>query len=640
MAVISLNLLGGCGEGGAGDAVAAYVEARGDRLKALARARLAGAPRMLQAAEAVRGFVAERRRILYGGQAIDYALRLRGGGLYSGQQLPDYDFFSDDSVGDAYDLADRLHAAGFGEVRVIGAVHAQTMRVGVEFDFVADVSYVPPAAYAQIATLEYEGMRIVHPDYQRMDVHLSFSFPLENPPRENVFHRFAKDLARFGLLAEAYPIHAGAPVVVPPGPAGGALASDVPAFINAGSARGAEGAKSDAPASDAPAGDVPAGDVPASGAPASDTPAGEAPPMVLAWAESSVYCVAGDATELATAPYAFHGFAAYGLLLAALDGLLAGAAAAGGAGLDAAGLAARRAALPPGAVAFHAHGGRVYLELGATAPAGAAPPPRLELATDRAPEVVRRLRALQGADALPPRGSGTPSTRGASAPLSGVRRVAVSRGTAASLQIQTRRPYGDLRPTAYEFSLDAADAGGGVAVYDVLNRLLAVGRLQAPGLEDVAVRLVSPHYLLLYFLFEANVTLPAPAGGAPPPSTEAAADARRRGLAYYAATLDLLDLADEVMAAMDDGSPEYGRLFAASPFHLPVETLGRHNRSEAYIVNHAAAARTIAAAAPIVAEPEPEYPRPRLYTPARQERPPPFNYASNPAFERDGALEA
>ncbi len=195
----------------------------------IATRRDADGPMQDAALEIVRAFIIERGLVLYGGLAIDYALRARKAPpIYSDVQRPDFDFFSPNHVEDAYDLADRLHKQGFREVGAIRAIHVQTMRVKSDFIFVADISYMPPELFKKLPTLALRPdgaavddaevpagtsdskfrtlLRIVHPDYQRMDMHLSLSYPFDNPPRENVFNRWAKDVKRFNLLAAAYPI--------------------------------------------------------------------------------------------------------------------------------------------------------------------------------------------------------------------------------------------------------------------------------------------------------------------------------------------------------------------------------------------------------------------------------------------------
>ena len=174
--------------------------------RALAQRRDADGPALDRALEIVRKFVTERRLVIFGGLAIDYALRLRGGAIYPDDERPDYDMWSARSVDDAYDLADILHRAGFENVGAIRATHAQTMKVRVDFRPVADIGFVPAAALAIVPTLDYRGLLAVHPDFQRLDIHLAFCFPYMGPPQEAVYHRWRKDLKRFNLLDAAYPI--------------------------------------------------------------------------------------------------------------------------------------------------------------------------------------------------------------------------------------------------------------------------------------------------------------------------------------------------------------------------------------------------------------------------------------------------
>lgn len=155
----------------------------------------------------VRGFVAERGLVVFGGMAIDAALAAAGAPpLYPPGQRPDYDLLSPRNVDDAYDLAEKLHGAGFGAVAVVRGVHVQTMRVRVDSAYVADFGYVPLAAFAALPVFEREGLRYLGAEAQRLDLHLALCFPYANAPREDVFHRWPKDLARFARLERAAPL--------------------------------------------------------------------------------------------------------------------------------------------------------------------------------------------------------------------------------------------------------------------------------------------------------------------------------------------------------------------------------------------------------------------------------------------------
>lgn len=158
------------------------------------------------ALEYVKDFIIKRKLILFGGQAIDYALRLKGSFLYPNDLRPDYDFLSDNSVEDAYDLADLLISKGFVKVDVVRGLHVQTMRVRVNVIPVADVGFVPSNIFKKLPTFDYMGMRIITPTYQRADMHIPMSLPFTGAPKENCFHRWKKDIKRLNLFQKFFPI--------------------------------------------------------------------------------------------------------------------------------------------------------------------------------------------------------------------------------------------------------------------------------------------------------------------------------------------------------------------------------------------------------------------------------------------------
>jgi hypothetical protein len=166
--------------------------------------------RILDAIEIIKEFIKSRKLIIYGGTAIDYALRLHGDHIYSDDQLqvPDLDMYSNNSIDDAYDLADILYKKGFENVRAIRAVYVRTTRVDLGGNnFLADISYIPPGI--DLPTLNYEGMAIIHPDYQKLDMHWALSFPLSSAPNEAIFTRAKKDIERYNKLNKYFHVGSG-----------------------------------------------------------------------------------------------------------------------------------------------------------------------------------------------------------------------------------------------------------------------------------------------------------------------------------------------------------------------------------------------------------------------------------------------
>lgn len=170
--------------------------------------------RLLVAIQLVKDFITSNNLIIYGGEALDYALRLKGDHIYPDELLtiPDLDFFSPDSVAHSYQLADIFYKNGFEAARAIVAIHVHTMKVDCgSNNFMADLSYIPHKLFETVPTLTYNNMRVVHPDYQRIDLHIASSFIYSDPPKEVVFNRLKKDIQRFNKVNHHYPI-------VPPDP--------------------------------------------------------------------------------------------------------------------------------------------------------------------------------------------------------------------------------------------------------------------------------------------------------------------------------------------------------------------------------------------------------------------------------------
>lgn len=157
----------------------------------------------------VEKFIHDRGLILYGGMAIDFALRLKGSSIYPDDAIPDYDFFSPDSVKDSYDLTDIFAADGMNNARSIVAMYVRAMKnsVSERRSWVADIAYIPPDVFDRLPFLVYKQMKFVHPHYQMVDIHQSLSAPFQNPTLgESIFNRFKKDIERYGLLAKYYPL--------------------------------------------------------------------------------------------------------------------------------------------------------------------------------------------------------------------------------------------------------------------------------------------------------------------------------------------------------------------------------------------------------------------------------------------------
>lgn len=170
-------------------------------------------PRIKECMRIVEEFIAERSLVIYGGFAIDAALRLKSPALaiYDDLNLEfaDYDFYSPNVLKDAADLALRLTGVTSNKVEVSNAQHLRTLKVFYEGTNVADISYCPYAVFRRIPILKYKTIHgnvvsIVAPIAQAIDMHIALELPFNNPPREVLAHRANKDIKRYNLLWDEY----------------------------------------------------------------------------------------------------------------------------------------------------------------------------------------------------------------------------------------------------------------------------------------------------------------------------------------------------------------------------------------------------------------------------------------------------
>jgi hypothetical protein len=167
----------------------------------------------------VRQFIIDRKLIATGGIAIDQALRLKGDFIYGDDDinslLPDYDFYTPNHIKDAYELSKILYDKGFSmdeqgndkyRIDAIKALHVSTIRVRIYSKSVADLTYISPEVFDKMPYITVNGMKIIHPQWQSINIHLSLSYPLQNAPKENIFNRMVKDMSRGDRLIKYYPL--------------------------------------------------------------------------------------------------------------------------------------------------------------------------------------------------------------------------------------------------------------------------------------------------------------------------------------------------------------------------------------------------------------------------------------------------
>ena len=98
----------------------------------------------------VETFLRKKKRMCYGGTAINNLLPKEDQFYDKSAELPDYDFWSPEPMKDAKELADMYYQRGFFEVEAKAGAHSGTFKVFVNFMPVADISFMPKTLYKSV----------------------------------------------------------------------------------------------------------------------------------------------------------------------------------------------------------------------------------------------------------------------------------------------------------------------------------------------------------------------------------------------------------------------------------------------------------------------------------------------------------
>ena len=157
---------------------------------------------IIKAIQCVERFLRKKRRVCYGGQAIN-ALLPKSRKFYDEKYtIPDYDFFSPDMEGDVKELIEYLEKEGFEDISKKLSMHDGTIKVYVNYIPVADCSEMNPEMFkiVQRRAKVVSGILYCDPDLLRMMMYLELS-----RPRGEV-ERWKKVFDRLTLLNDEYPL--------------------------------------------------------------------------------------------------------------------------------------------------------------------------------------------------------------------------------------------------------------------------------------------------------------------------------------------------------------------------------------------------------------------------------------------------
>lgn len=159
-------------------------------------------PQVKKIISIVEEFIARKKLVCYGGTAINNILPEDAQFYNKDIELPDYDFYSDNALDDAKELADIYYKAGYEDVEAKSGVHHGTYKVFVNFTGIADITQMEPALFKTISrdAIIKKGIRYAPPDFLRMAMYLELSRP------DGDVSRWEKVQKRLTLLNTHYPL--------------------------------------------------------------------------------------------------------------------------------------------------------------------------------------------------------------------------------------------------------------------------------------------------------------------------------------------------------------------------------------------------------------------------------------------------
>lgn len=154
-----------------------------------------------KAIEIVERFLRRKRRVCYGGQAINALLSKERQFYDERYSIPDYDFFTPNFEEDTEELMEELSKEGFDDVNKKLSVHDGTSKILMNFIPVADCTDLNIKLFKimQKRAKSINGILYADPDILRMLMYLELS-----RPRGQV-DRFKKVFERLTLLNDEYP---------------------------------------------------------------------------------------------------------------------------------------------------------------------------------------------------------------------------------------------------------------------------------------------------------------------------------------------------------------------------------------------------------------------------------------------------
>jgi len=136
-------------------------------------------PELRRALLIVEFFLRKKKRLCYGGMAINAHLPINKKLYDFSKSIPDYDFFSTNPEADAHELVKLLEKAKFDNVTLRLGIHDGTFKIFVNYHGIADITYMTSWLYSRLSktAITDDSIYYVDADYLRMGMYVELSRP-------------------------------------------------------------------------------------------------------------------------------------------------------------------------------------------------------------------------------------------------------------------------------------------------------------------------------------------------------------------------------------------------------------------------------------------------------------------------------
>jgi hypothetical protein len=151
-------------------------------------------PALRKALGIVEDFLRRRKRVCYGGMAINAHLPQRVKFYDFTKVLPDYDFFTPEPEKDVKELLEDFKSHGFKNAVARLGMHEGTTKIFVNYTAVADITFIPQWLFntLQKRAINDDGIMYADANFLRMNMYLELSRPRGEVERwEKVYKRLA-----------------------------------------------------------------------------------------------------------------------------------------------------------------------------------------------------------------------------------------------------------------------------------------------------------------------------------------------------------------------------------------------------------------------------------------------------------------